>query len=217
MSDRDESLRAYYAARAPEYDRVYDKPERQADHQAIRQWLSPLFRGARVLEVACGTGWWTQCIAPVAAAVVALDAARETLTIAGARGLPRHVQFIVGDAYALGPELGSFDAAFAGFWFSHVPKRRRREFLAGLHARLREGARVVLLDNLYVEGSSTPIAGRDVEGDTWQIRTLDDGSAYRVLKNFPTEDELLALIDGSGKRAATVRWQHYWALHYAVR
>lgn len=217
MTGLDASLRAYYAARAPEYDRVYEKPERQADQQAIRRWLPPLFAGARVLEIACGTGYWTQFIAPAAAQVLAIDAAPETLAVARGRGWPRHVEFVVGDAYALGVMSDSFDAAFAGFWFSHVPKRRRREFLAGLHARLTRGARVVLLDNLYVEGSSTPIAGRDADGDSWQRRTLADGSSYDVLKNFPSEAELRELIGASGERAAVVRWQHYWALDYIVR
>lgn len=54
----------YYASRAPEYDRVYLKPERQADLDAIRRWLPPLFAGRSVLEVARGTGYWTQYLAP---------------------------------------------------------------------------------------------------------------------------------------------------------
>ena len=34
-----EAMQGYYAARAPEYDRVYLKPERQADLRAIEAWL----------------------------------------------------------------------------------------------------------------------------------------------------------------------------------
>ena len=85
-------LQSYYAARAQEYDRVYDKPERQADLRRIEQWLPPLLSGRRVLEIACGTGYWTRLIAPVAASVVAIDSAAETLRIAqaaGARGQRR--------------------------------------------------------------------------------------------------------------------------------
>ena len=85
MPNTESSLRSYYSARAPEYDRVYLKPERQTDLGALKQWLPPLFAGARVLEVACGTGFWTQFIAPVAAEVVAIDAAPEMIRIATAR------------------------------------------------------------------------------------------------------------------------------------
>ncbi len=95
----EESMQGYYAARAPEYDAIYRKPERQADLRAIERWLPPRFAGARVLEIACGTGYWTQFIAPVAQHVTALDAAPETLAIAKARVQGANVAFVVGDAY----------------------------------------------------------------------------------------------------------------------
>jgi len=210
-------MQSYYAARAGEYDRVYQKPERQSDLRQIEQWLPPLLSGATVLEVACGTGYWTQFIAPAASAVVAIDSAPETLQIARQRVGGANVLFQLGDAYALAETGRSFDAAFAGFWFSHVPLERQREFLAGLHAALMPGARVVLLDNLFVEGSSSAIAEQDEQGNTYQCRSLSNGSTHRVLKNFPTEAQLHALAaEGSGEHAAYHRWQHYWAFEYRV-
>ncbi len=216
MNDKEEKMQSYYAARAAEYDRIYLKPERQADLRAIEQWLPPKFAGARVLEVACGTGYWTQFIAPAAARVLALDAAPETMAIARTRVDAAKVDFLPGDAYALPQHAGQFDAAFAGFWFSHVPKARRREFLLGLGARLEPGARVVFLDNLYVEGSSTPLAARDADGNTFQTRRLDDGSTHQVLKNFPSEAELLELVAELGERPVFTTWQYYWAFEYAA-
>ena len=68
----DEDLAAYYAARAAEYDRVYLKPERQDDLRQIEDWLPGRFDGKHVLELACGTGWWTRLIAPRAASVLAV-------------------------------------------------------------------------------------------------------------------------------------------------
>lgn len=209
-------LQAYYAARAAEYDRIYLKPERQADLRAIERWLPPKFGGARVIEIACGTGYWTQFIAPVAAQLLALDAAAETLAIAKTRVPAGKVDFALGDAHALPPHIGPFDAAFAGFWFSHVPKARRSEFLLGLAACLEPGARVVLLDNRYVEGSSTPLSAQDAEGNSYQTRRLDDGSTHEVLKNFPSEAELQELVAGLGERAAFTAWEYYWAFEYAL-
>ena len=209
----DRLMRAYYAARAPEYDRVYRNPERQADLRAIEQWVPSKFVGARVLEIACGTGYWTQFIAPVALHVTALDSAPETLDIARGRVPERKVEFLVGDAYDL-PKRASFDAAFSGFWFSHVPRARQREFLVGLNAALRPGARVVMLDNRYVEGSSTPVTERDADGNGYQVRRLDDGSTHRVLKNFPSESELRSLVAGIGERATFTTWDYYWAFDY---
>jgi len=213
MSAPDRPMRAYYAARALEYDNVYRKPERQADLRAIEQWVSPRFVGARVLEIACGTGYWTQFIAPVALHVTALDAAPETLDIARGRVPGSNVEFLVGDAYDLS-QHASFDAAFLGFWFSHVPRARQRAFLLGLNAALRPGAKVVMLDNRYVEGSSTPVSERDADGNGYQERRLDDGSTHRVLKNFPSEHELRSLVADLGERAAFTTWNYYWAFEY---
>lgn len=210
-------MQSYYAARAGEYDRVYQKQERQPDLRQIEQWLPALLSGATVLEVACGTGYWTQFIAPVASAVVAIDSAPETLQIAQQRVNASNVLFQVGDAYALSGTGRSFDAAFAGFWFSHVPLERQHEFLTGLNSALTPGARVVLLDNLFVEGSSSAIAERDCHGNTYQYRNLSNGSTHRVLKNFPTEAQLHALIaEGLGEFAVYRRWQYYWAFEYRV-
>ena len=111
------------------------------------------------MEIACGTGWWTERIARVAARIVATDLAEEPMRIAQAKSYPPgKVGFRLADAYALPPDLGMFDAAFAGFWWSHIPHRRIDEFLASLHARLDPGARVIFLDNCYVVGSSTPVS-----------------------------------------------------------
>ncbi len=216
MTAIDSSMHSYYAARAPEYDSIYLKPERQADLRALEHWLPSVFSGARVLEVACGTGYWTQFLAPVASSILAIDAAPETMAIARSRVAGDTVQFLVGDAYALPRRAEKFDAAFAGFWFSHVPKERQREFLVGLNASLKHGAKVVLLDNRYVEGSSSPLAERDVDGNTYQTRKLADGSTHRVLKNFPSENELHALAAGLSQSAAFKCWQYYWAFEYVA-
>ena len=60
MSFADTELRAYFAARAPDYDAVYLKPEREKDIAFLRRCLPDRLRGRSVLEVACGTGSWTR-------------------------------------------------------------------------------------------------------------------------------------------------------------
>lgn len=209
-------IQSYYAARAPEYDEVYRKRERQADLRAIESWLPPLFANATVLEIACGTGYWTQFIARSAARIVAIDASPETMDIAKLSVPESKVEFLVGDAYNLPPRPDRLEAAFAGFWFSHVPKARRRPFLEGLGRLLTPGAQVVLLDNLYVEGSSSPIAETDSEGNTYQSRKLKDGTTHRVLKNFPSEAELQSSIAGLGTGGSLSTWQYFWAFEYAA-
>jgi ubiquinone/menaquinone biosynthesis C-methylase UbiE len=211
-----DSMKSYYAARAPEYERVYAKPERQADLRAIERWLPSLFAGKSLLEVACGTGYWTQFLAPVATEILGVDASPETLEIAKARVPFASVRFTVGDAYRLPASTTRFTGGFAGFWFSHVPLPRVREFLHGFHSALTPGAKVVLLDNRLVAGSSHPITEVDEDGNSYQLRKLDDGSSHRVLKNFPSETELRQAVAGWATEVRYHEWQYYWALEYVI-
>ena len=111
----------YYRRRASEYEAIYAKPERQGDLARLRDRIPGLLRGARVLEIACGTGYWTQLVAGVAAAVVATDLAEEPMRIAQSKSYVQRPVFSLADAYALPESLGRFDAALAVFWWSHVP------------------------------------------------------------------------------------------------
>lgn len=216
MNIRESELQSYYRSRAPEYDQVYLKPERQTDLRDIERWLPRKLADASVLEVACGTGYWTRFIAQSAAHIVAIDASSETMRIAEGRVPTGKVQFLVADAYDLPPDLGKFDAAFAGFWYSHVPKAQRRAFLHGLCALLMPGAKVILLDNRYVEGSSSPITETDSDGNTYQLRRLTDGSMHRVLKNFPSDAELQSSLAGIGTGGTLSTWQYYWAFEFVA-
>src|SRR5262245_51295140 len=76
------SMAAYYAQRALEYERIYHKPERQADLQELHNLVERTFAGAAVLEVACGTGYWTEVLARSAASVTAVDINEEVLAVA---------------------------------------------------------------------------------------------------------------------------------------
>lgn len=208
-------MREYYTARAPIYDEVYLRPERRADLDELKRRVAGWFADRNVLEIACGTGWWTQFIAPVAARMTATDALAEPLAFARLRRGVERVEFILADAFALPPMLGGFDAAFAGLWLSHVPVERRREFLSGLHSRLLPGARVVMIDNTEAQCRDLPIAERDAAGNSYQLRVLPDGAVHRVLKNFPSELELRSLIDdGFGANAQYWRGVHFWAFWY---
>jgi SAM-dependent methyltransferase len=212
-----ESMRGYYAQRAY-YERVYHKPERQNDLRAMERWIAEPFAGRRVLEVACGTGWWTPHAARAAADWLASDINPETMAVARTKPLPPCVRFATVDAYSF-EGLGAderFDAAFAGCWWSHVPLQRLRGWLDALHRRLVPGSRVVFLDNSFVQTSSTPIARHDAAGNGYQHRTLDDGSVHEVLKNFPRRDEAFAAIGPRARRPAWIEHTHYWILSYEL-
>jgi hypothetical protein len=74
-----------------------------------------------------------------------------------------------------------------------------------------------MLDNRFVPTSSTPITRRDEDGNTYQTRTLDDGSVHEVLKNFPTRDQAFAALGPRARDPQWIEYDHYWVLQYALR
>ena len=59
-------LAQYYAHTAAEHERVYAEPERQHDLAQLRDSVSEALRGHKVLELACGSAYWTEAIARTA-------------------------------------------------------------------------------------------------------------------------------------------------------
>lgn len=212
----DDSMQTYYAARAAWYDDVYAKPERQADLAFLQRHIPERFTGRRVLEIACGTGYWTQYIVGSAEHVLATDLLDEPMAVARQRATLTNVEFLKADAYALPRGRGPFSGAFAGLWYSHVPMQRRIGFLASLHGALQPGARVLLLDNSQVQCRDFPIMERDAQGNTWQHRPLSGGSLHRVLKNFPDETELMTTIAPFTTNARYRLLENFWLLEYEL-
>jgi SAM-dependent methyltransferase len=209
-------ITSYYARRASEYEKVYVKPERQQELAALKKLLPQWFAGQSVLEVACGTGYWTEFIAKAAVSILAVDINQEVLDIARCKDFGQcSVQVRQADAYSLADIEGEFTAGFAGFWWSHVPKGRRSQFLQAFHAKLVPGARVILLENLYVRGSNNPLSPTtDEEGNTFSLRRLEDGSQWRVLKNFPTEAEVRQDLSPFACDIEYGAMKYYWWAKY---
>ena len=190
-------LRQYYDRRANEYEQIYARndPVRQSELAAIAEALRAALARRRVLEVACGTGYWTSVVAPAAKCVVATDLSSEMLAIARQKPLGhRRVQFRVADAHLLCDVPGSFDAALAMFWLSHVPKARLHQFLTQLHARLEPATTVFLADNIYVPGVGGELVRRPGCEDSFKRRTLADGSEHEIVKNYYEPDHLSDLL-----------------------
>ena len=205
-------MAAYYAARASHYEEIYDKPERKAELALLHEKVRAALHGHDVLEIACGTGYWTAQFASEAASVLATDINPEVLAVAQRKGLPADkVQFALADAFEVDVDR-KYSACFAGFLWSHVKRQEQAGFLAHLREKLGKDTLLVLIDNSYVEGSNTPIARTDLEGNTYQIRRLPNGERYEVLKNFPTDSALRKKLAGAVTEIRILRLEHYWML-----
>jgi len=208
----------YYARRAPEYERIYDIRAKQSDLGRLRRMIQDSLSGRDILEVACGTGYWTELIARAACSITAVDINQRVINLASAKSYPkRNATFALADAYRLERVSGMFSAGFAGFWWSHVSRSRIREFLTNLHRRLEPGALAVFVDDSFVDGVSRPMSDRvDVQGNTYSPRILDDGSEWEILKNFPTESDVRDTLAGIAADIRFTRLRFYWLLSYRV-
>jgi 2-polyprenyl-3-methyl-5-hydroxy-6-metoxy-1,4-benzoquinol methylase len=134
----------------------------------------------RVLEIACGTGLWTQALAGAAGTVLAIDAAPEAVAIARDRVRVGNVRFEVADVFSW-TTGDRFDVIFFSAWLSHVPADRFDRFWRMLRPLLAGGGRVLFVDeHVDVRQKETYVPGADgiVE------RRLGDGTRFRIVKSF---------------------------------
>ncbi len=212
-----DSLQEYYVQRLSYYDKVYQSPERQDELRYWERHVVSFFSDTKVLEIASGTGYWTRFLARQAKQVTAIDNNGEAITLVKTRYNSKpHIHCQLEDAYDLSESLSTYSAAFAGLWISHVPITRRQAFIAGLHRHLAPGSRVMFIDNTRDQCADLPIIFTDRDGNTFQDRVIDDGTHQKALKNFPTENELIAMIEGYGTDAEFQRLIHYWCFSYTV-
>ena len=133
---------AYYRARAPEYDEEFAA----AHEAALVAALAGAAPRGRVLELACGTGAWTESLVmhPVDS-IMAVDAAPEMLALHERRIRDPRVTRQTADLFGWVPSE-RFDFITFAFWLSHVPPARFEAFWAMLADGLAPAGRVFFVD-----------------------------------------------------------------------
>ena len=214
------TLEEYYNRRAREHEEIYrrdDPVPGQAEQAAIAEAMQAALAGRNVLELACGTGYWTERAVKTAAHITAMDSSLEMLAIAGAKNLPNDkVDFQPGDAYHLASTEGEFDGGLAMFWLSHVPK-----------VRLGGSCVVFIAHSVLVPLSSWPTMSmsralgvnwslRRVERNTFKLRQLSDGSEHMVLKNYYDEKGLRGRLGPGAPILILTFGSCFWWVSYTV-
>ena len=96
-------------------------------------------------------------------------------------------------------------------FISELPLPDARIFFCS--ARIPTGPSFNFWTIFHVEGSSSPITGRDDEGNTYHSRKLADGTSYRA-QNFPSADDLIKTAAGIGKNPRDQQSDYYWVFQY---
>ena len=212
----DGTLRQYYDARAPYYDAGYAGPTAQWVSDMIAG-LQAALRGQHVLELACGTGHWTQFAAEVAAHVTATDLSPAMLTIARQKLAPyANVAVRPCDAYRLDALPGAFTAGLAMQWWSHLSRSEYTSFVQHWHRRLGSGAMVFLADNQLTPPWDECLIRKPGDPNTYEPRELPDGSSYVILKNYFTPAELRELFAPHVRDLEITMGARWWWLRYRV-
>lgn len=210
----------FYTAIADHYDAQFhdeSDEDRQDDLDDVAEQVADLMRGHTVLELGCGTGYWTDVLAETARSVLATDISEAMLNVAREHGEGlENVQYRVVDALNLpadlGSEVGKITAVFAGFLWSHFTKDQQDAFLAGLRARIGKDALLVLIDDEYVEGMSPTTARTDAQGNTFAQFVDAEGNRHELPKNYPTDSALRKRLGTAVREIKIGRWDSCWAL-----
>jgi SAM-dependent methyltransferase len=210
----------YYRARAAEYDQWWLRQGRYdrgaalnaqwfADASAVSSALSAFRPAGRVLELACGTGIWSEQLLPFASHLTALDGSPEMLVITAARLRAPAVHYIEADLFQWKP-TGQFDTVFFGFWLSHVPPERFVDFWQLVRSCLAPRGRVFFVDSLRDPTSTA--ADHCLPGPETTVlrRRLNDGREYQIYKVFYDPSELTERLRQLGWTFDIRRTDHYF-------
>ena len=220
---RIEEMNAYYDKVAPLHDSFMGYTTNEAMEELLApiiEWVEPFVRDRDVLEIACGTGNWTQVLSKRAKSVVAVDQSPAYLRIARSKVYSKdNVTFLNDDAYSLEGVEGEFEAAFAADWWSHIPRSHVPDFVESMMAKLSPGSTVVLLDMLPRPSLDAMFSHYDADGNCIHRRRFDDGTEFEVVKNFPSEPELREAL---GRYADNLTYREHdelrrWVLTLKVR
>jgi len=206
--------RAYYQARAPEYDEWWQRRGRfDQGRESAEEWdrdvaqmaaaLETFGATGDVLELAGGTGWWTAHLARTAGHLTVIDSSPESLELNRKRVGRPDVDYLVADLFTWQP-LRTYDVVFFSFWLSHVPRPRFPGFWSLVRSCLAPRGRVFLIDNrIEIPGPNVIRRDSDLE-----LRRVHDGREFQVIEVFYEPEELQSLLGDEGWTASldATRW-----------
>lgn len=212
------TLAEYYSKRAKEYDEVYHRPDktRLKEQKFLAEYTSKTFKGRLVLEIACGTGFWTKYLFKSAKKVLATDYSLNMLEIASSRLSKNYnIIFLQADAYNPPTSIPKFNGAMANFWFSHIPRKKIKKFLNTLHSRLTKNSVVLMADDIFNEGKGGELVQKEGQ-DSFKRRVLKSGEQFDVLKNYYTSEQLKKIFSKYSHRLEIKYLTNFWIVKYYI-
>jgi len=196
-----EDMIKYYRDRAKEYEQVYDwrDPYRQEEQLLMEKEMKEYLAGTNLIDIGCGTGYWTSRVSETAKSIVGIDINQSVLDIALNKTYKCPTEFKIMDAYNIQYPEKTFTGSLASFWLSHVRLENLDQWIIQMHKKLKPNARVFISDNSYIERISGELIRKADDKNTYRLRTLNDGSKHLIIKNYFTKEELYTIFNTHSK------------------
>lgn len=211
---------AYYQARASEYDEWFLRRGRYdrgrelnaqwfQEIEVVRQALDRFQPTGHILELACGTGLWTQLLAGYARQMTAVDAVPEVLRLNQQRLQSSKVEYIQADIFTWQP-AERFEVIFFSFWLSHVPFSHFEAFWHKVAQALQPGGRVFFIDSRYEPTSTAQDHRLGAPQAHTLTRRLNDGREFNIVKIFYEREPLTERLRQLGWQMRVEETSHYF-------
>lgn len=189
-----ENQKFYYDHRAKDWTQWVENYMRPVQNE-IDTLIAESHLDGDILDIACGTGFWSERIAAQANSVTALDGSEEMIARLRERKLP-NVSTICADIFSWHPPT-QWDGIFFAHWLAHVPETHFDSFWQTVDAALLPGGHVIIID---VNGAERRIEENTYEDEHIPLarRRLKDGSQFDIVKHFWEPSDLLARLETLG-------------------
>jgi ubiquinone/menaquinone biosynthesis C-methylase UbiE len=201
-------MKEYYCKRATEYDEWWYRQGRYdrgpdvkvrwfEEANQISTTLEQFKIEGDILELAAGTGIWTEKLLRSAGTITVIDSSQEMIEINRSKVASNKVSYILADIFTWTPDR-KYDAVCFSFWISHVPLERLQQFLNTVAAALKEKGKIFFVDSRPEPSGSAIDHQLPNEGVETMKRRLNDGSEYEIVKNYFNKSNLTGQFAAAG-------------------
>lgn len=218
---------AYYSARANEYDEWfyrlgrYDRGEEINQRwfqevDIVKQALHQIGETEEILELACGTGIWTQELLKIGKTITAIDASEAVIAINRSKLNSQNIEYQQINLFTWEPNA-EYDLVFFSFWLSHIPPELLESFLVKVYKSVRIGGKVFIIDSRFEPTSTANNHILNDDGKIYKSRKLNDGQEFQIVKVFYQPDALHQHLSQVGFKGDVKFTEHYFIYAHATK
>jgi len=220
-SDLRHNMLRYYDERASEYEEAYvlgtgtasiaDPEVFRREALLLTQMVERFARG-RLVDLACGTGYWLPYYVAGCSSVTLIDQAPRMLQecrkkIASLDALDR-ITIVQDDVLEHSFRPRAFDSALVGFLISHLTDEEEQQLFERLKTMLDTDGRFLIFDSAW-----SPERARFNRKTERQERRLNDGSRFEIYKRYIDRQDV---VEWERKYGVATSIEHFGTAFIAV-